>query len=259
MTLDARRKQKKAEKRNAKEKAKRRDLARRKLDDVGAKLRRVAAAPILHCYTTQTLWDTGIAQVLVSRELVGGQVAFAAFLVDRYCLGVKDAFCGFMARAEYFEKLHERVAATGDVVTLKPAAARKLVEGAVEYAKNLGLSPHGDYDRARNIFGDIDPAASDREFEFGKDGKPFFVAGPHDSPGRCQSIIGILSQRCGPGNFDYLMHVPAGSLEDHELLDLAQAFDNDEEEDMGDVIEGSVASASPPQSEPPPARIGHQS
>ena len=74
----------------------------------------------------------------LSRGLVGGQVAFAAFLVDRYCLGVKDAFCGFMAYAEYFEKLHERVAATGDMVTLKPAAARKLVEGAVEYAKNLG-------------------------------------------------------------------------------------------------------------------------
>ena len=55
MALDARRRQQKAEKRRAKEKAKRRELARRKSDDVGQRLARVAAAPILHCCTTQSL------------------------------------------------------------------------------------------------------------------------------------------------------------------------------------------------------------
>jgi len=100
MALDARRRQQKAEKRRAKEKAKRKELARRKSDDVGQRLARVATAPILHCFTTQSLWDDGIAQVLVSRELDNGLVAFAAFLVDRYCLGVKDTFCGFRAASE---------------------------------------------------------------------------------------------------------------------------------------------------------------
>jgi hypothetical protein len=212
MALDARRRQQKAEKRRAKERAKRKELARRKTDDVGQRLARVAAAPILHCCTTQNLWDDGIAQVLVSRELDNGPVAFAAFLVDRYCLGVKDAFCGFMARGEYFERIYERVAATSDLVSLKPAAARKLVEDAVQYAAGLGLSAHSGYARARQIFGNIDAADSDRQFEFGQDGKPLFISGPHDSPGRCQSIIGILTERLGAGNFDYVVNVSEASL-----------------------------------------------
>jgi hypothetical protein len=212
MALDARRKQKKAEKRRSKEKAKRKELARRRSDDMGQRLARVAAAPILHCCVTQSLWDEGIGQVLVSRELDSGMVAFSVFLIDRYCLGVKNVYCGFMARGEYFERLYEQIAASDDLVRLMPAAARKLVEEAAAYAAGLGLSAHGDYARARHIFGAADPAASDRDFEFGKDGKPLFISGPHDSPGRCQSIIGILSERVGLGNFDYVVQVSDLSL-----------------------------------------------
>lgn len=242
MALDARRRQKKAEKRRAKEKAKRKELASRRPEDIGQRLARVAAAPILHCFTTQSLWDDGIAQVLVSRELDSGIVAFSVFLIDRYCLGVKDAFCGFMPRSEYFDKIYERVAATGDVVRLQPAAARKLVEGAAEYAAGLGLSAHPAYARARQIFGGIDPAGSDREFEFGKDGKPLFISGPHDSPGRCHSIVGILSERLGPENFDYIVHLSGALPGGLNLIGLAGDEELGEGTDDEDArtIEGSA-------------------
>jgi hypothetical protein len=253
MALDARRRQKKAEKRNAKQKAKRKELAKRKAEGLGARLARAAAAPILHCCTTQSLWDRGMAQVLISRQLTTGQVAFATFLVDRYCLGVKDVFSGFMNRGEYFERLYDRIAARSEIVVLKPATARKLVEGAVEYARSLGLSPHSDYYNAHQIFGNIDPAECDREFEFGCDGKPLFIAGPYDSPGRCASILGILSQKCGTDGFDSLIHVPAGVLDKSGVLHLTRAFDDDEAEDYDsdddgddevedDVVEGSAFS-----------------
>lgn len=226
MALDARRRQKKAEKRNAKEKAKRRELARRRPDDLGQRLVRATAAPILHCCTTESLWSSGIAQVLVSRQLTSGQVAFAIFLIDRYCLGVKNAHCDFAARGWYFENVYERVAGSSPLVPLTPADARKLVEEAVQYARDLGFAPHPDYATAKFIFGDI--VASDRQFEFGKEGKPLFISGPHDSPGRCHSIIGILAERCGSGGFDCLVHVSSESLNDMELLNPADAFDNDE-------------------------------
>jgi hypothetical protein len=238
MALDARRRQKKAEKRNAKEKAKRRELARRRPDDLAHRLERATAAPILHCCTTESLWSGGIAQVLVSRQLTSGQVAFAVFLVDRYCLGVKNAHCDFAARGWYFDKVYGNLARSSPIVPLTPADARKLVEGAAQYARDLGFAPHPDFATAKFIFGDM--AASDRQFEFGKEGKPFFIAGPHDSPGRCHSIVGILNERCGSGGFDYLVHVPSGSLNDIELLNLADAFDNDENDNRSDVIEGSV-------------------
>ncbi len=249
MALDARRRQKKAEKRKAKERVKHKELARRKTEDIGQRLANVASAPILHCFTTQDLWDDGIAQVLVSRELVNGQVAFASFLVDRFSLGVKDAFCGFMAKGEYLERFYGKVSRRFEVVTLTPAAARQLVEGAVDYAKGLGLLPHPDYARARHIFGDIDPAASDREFEFGKDGKPLFVSGPNDSPARCASIVGILTEHCGKGGFDYVVAVSGAMLArlDGEA-DLDDTFEDEIDQDVDEeTIEGSVAHQSVPQ------------
>jgi hypothetical protein len=244
MALDARKRQKKAEKRNAKQKARQKEQARRKTEDMGQRLERLASAPILHCCTTQDLWDKGMAQVLLSRELANSQVAFSLFLVDRYCLGVKDALCGFTERSNYFDNLYERFATDGNAVALQPAEARKLVESAVEYARGIGLSPHAKYAQASAIFGDIDAAASNRTFEFGSEGKPLFIAGPNDSPGRCASIVGLLQEHCGAGNFDYIVHVPAGSLSGLNLLNLAEAFDEEDDADSESVIEGSVITES---------------
>ena len=71
---------------------------------------------------------------------------------------------GSVAKAARAESMAREIVGIGrNPASLKPA----LVEGAVEYAKSLGLSPHADYARARHIFGDIDPAASDREFVAG--------------------------------------------------------------------------------------------
>ena len=60
-----------------------------------------------------------------------------------------------------------------DPVTLEPAAARKLIEGAVAFARAHGLPPHRDYPKAMLIFGDVDPNACGDEFAYGKNGKPF--------------------------------------------------------------------------------------
>ncbi|KKK83308.1 hypothetical protein LCGC14_2794680, partial [marine sediment metagenome] len=90
MGLDPRKRQKKLQRRKAREKAKRKVLARRGPDTLAARIQRTAAAPILHCCATDMLWDQGMSNVLVSRELDNGSVAYAMFLVDTYCLGVKD-------------------------------------------------------------------------------------------------------------------------------------------------------------------------
>jgi len=205
MAIDPQKRQKKLEKRKAKQQAERRQLARRNEGGLPAKLKQAAAAPILHCCTTDTLWDQGIGQVLVSRQLPGGQVAFGAFLVDRYCMGVKNAFAAVAQQSRYQEKVYGRLSSSGMPVTLEPARARKLVEGAVQYALDLGISPHPDYREAKLIFGEIETNASAEDFEFGKDGKPFFIAGPDDGPARCQQILRTLEDHCGSDGFHFIV------------------------------------------------------
>src|SRR5206468_5281192 len=130
--------------------------------------------PVLHSSITQDLWTEGLGWVCVSRELPNGAVAPALFLVDRYCLGVKNAIAHIASRFDYESTIQKQMKEQG-AQHVSPATARKLVEAAVEYARQLGFHPHADYAKARHIFGDINPAESSEEFEFGKDGKPFFV------------------------------------------------------------------------------------
>jgi hypothetical protein len=205
MALDARKRQKKLERKRAKQRAKKKTLVRHDPGDISVQLERAGSAPVLHAMVASSLWEQGMGNVLLSRELPLRQVAFGAFLVDMYCLGVKDAFYGVMAHSEYQERLLDGMFRRFDTTNLEPEAARKLVEGAVAYARDLGFTPHADYQRAKLIFGDIDAGESDAEFDFGKDGKPHFIAGPNDGPQRCRQIIGTLEERCGEDGYRFIM------------------------------------------------------
>jgi hypothetical protein len=69
----------------------------------------------------------------------------------------------------------------------------KLVEGAVEYARDLGFPPHADYSKAKLMFGDIEPSSCRPAFECGKDGKLVRRPPLHD-PERCERIVHALSE-----------------------------------------------------------------
>jgi hypothetical protein len=205
MSVDPRKRQKKLERRKAKQKAERRELAQRGPQDLAARLGRTAVAPILHCRLTDGTWETGMGQVLVSRQLSNGNVAFAVFLIDVYCLGVKNVMADIVSRTKYDLDLYAKLADRYTLLPISPESARKLVEGAVEYARDLGFAPHTDYHAAKMIFGDISVEASAEEYRFGKDGKPFFISGPHDSPSRCDEILRRLRSRCGEDGHHFLV------------------------------------------------------
>lgn len=205
MALDARKRQKKAERRAAKQKDKQRALKRRAEASIARTHAAIGSAPLLRCFMTKDEGAQGMPQVLVSRLLPDGTVACAVFLLDLFCLGVKDAFLRVIGRSEFEDELVDGFESRFGVIKLEAACARKLVEGAVEYARSLGLEPHSDYGKAKAIFGDVDPAACTREFQYGKDGKPYFISGPHDTPARCDRILRALTQHCGPDGFHTLL------------------------------------------------------
>ena len=188
--------------------------------------------PVLHCRINNSFEDEGMGWLLFSRELPGGRVAVASFLVDRYCLGVKDVFGEVLSRPEYDSKYIRRMAAEMPAHSIPPADARKLLEEAVAYAHSLGLAPHADYPKVLPLFGSIDPAESKATFEFGKDGKPLFIAGPSDTPERSRAIVGILTENCGTGNFHYLVPLGGSHGRDIRFLDAEEDdFDDDDFED----------------------------
>jgi hypothetical protein len=161
--------------------------------------------PLYECFASAEMFDVGIGNVLISRQREEeGLIAASVFLVDLFCLGVKNALFHVMPPLGY-EATLLGLQMTGDLMEIPPECARKLVEGAVAYAEDLGFSPHPDYRIAHQIFGDIDKRECETSFEFGKDGKPLYVSGPNETPGDIQKILNQLERRCGPDDFHYLI------------------------------------------------------
>ena len=204
MAANQKRRQRQLEKKRAKRRERHRLLVKQKNRGLAEQLSEAAArAPILDCFISEDVWEGGIGYAIISRELPHNQVAVANFLVDQYCLGVKNAFAAIMTKAEYENRLIGELEERFTLIRVTPPTARNFVEQAVEYARRLGLNPHQDYHRSKAIFGDIDPQQADEQFEFGQDGKPHFMAGPYDTPDRCYRILSILEHSCGRGGFHY--------------------------------------------------------
>ncbi|MEV6811373.1 hypothetical protein [Micromonospora sp. NPDC051296] len=119
------------------------------------------------------------------------------FLVDTYCLGVKNAVPPTTIEpeelryfvADFFEAYDDGpVEAPIDL-------ARHLVLGAVDYAESLGFEPHRDFYSAAPYLGAGEPPS---RVTFGLNGTPYFQQGPHDNSDR---IIRTLDRSVRPGNY----------------------------------------------------------
>ncbi len=200
MTLDEKRRQKKLAKKAAERKAR---LAQRSSithRDSGAL---AARSPIGDCLVSTSLFEEGIGHVVLTRALPGGDLAVAGFLVDTYCLGVKNALYRGFSSTE-FELYRRQIEQLTPLESIHPSCLRKLVEGAVRYARDLGFLPHSDYARAARLFGDIDAAACPVRYSYGKDGKPFYINGPNETPAQSRRILETLARKLGPDGFHHL-------------------------------------------------------
>jgi hypothetical protein len=154
---------------------------------------------------TTGLFERGFGQVIIARFKGSGEAEVGVFLVDTFCLGVKDAYFTRLWPDEYEKRLLARLEDQGGREAIEPACARKLVEEAVVYARRLGLEPHPDYKLGARVFGGIEARSCPRTFVFGKDGKPLYVQSPNDSEAFAQHVMGTLTRRLGQGGFHYIL------------------------------------------------------
>jgi hypothetical protein len=216
MAKNEARRQKQLAKKKAKRAEKRSHLVRINSDDPNIRLAAAEQWPIVAALVPEDLWHHGIGQLILARRCPDGRLACAVFLVDSFCLGVKNAFWKIMTESEYNEMVR-RVQTTGGALdTVTPERLAKLVYAAVDYAQALGFPPHPDYRHARMLLAGIDASRCPDIFEFGHDGKPLYIQGPHDSAEKIRSIM----HRMRMANGDYVVGV-SGS-EARQLMDSSE-------------------------------------
>lgn len=161
-------------------------------------------SPIYECLITDTLFEQGMGNLYFTRQMPDGRVSAGIFLVDVFCLGVKDAFVTVVERFQYENQMKKQPGQEPFMPT-SPACFRKLVEGAVAYARDLGFEPHRGYAEARQIFGNQETASCTQEFKYGHEDKPLYISGPYETPARAKAIVEQLRRLKGEDGFHYVV------------------------------------------------------
>lgn len=167
--------------------------------------------------------EHGLAHLLVARIREDGSADFGVFLVDVFCLGVKDAFFEADVLASAVDDYLADNLPEDKRERIHPTCAKKLIDGAIAYAESLGFAPHRDYRKARRALSGLDAALCPTEFAFGRDGRPYYVQGANDSAERVERVLAMLETRCGLDGFDY------------------ELAEEDDEEDNAEDARGALA------------------
>jgi hypothetical protein len=149
---------------------------------------RAATMPIQHCLLSESIFECGMGTLIVARGLSASHVTLSMFLLDTYCLGIKDVLLRSMAGAE-FDMFLAKAGMASPLGPVDPSYARKLLRELAAWAQSLGFSPHRDFAAAEQIFGDVSADAGGATFQFGREGRPIYISGPSDTPSRMHHIV----------------------------------------------------------------------
>src|SRR5260221_9409185 len=127
---------------------------------LATRIRRMAGAPIHSCLISETLAELGKGYLVLARKAADGRMAVTVFLLDVYCVGVKDIILR-VAEASEIERFMEALREAQPMVAIEPTRARKLLRNLVAWSRSIGLAPHSDYAAAEPLFGDVSPNATD--------------------------------------------------------------------------------------------------
>jgi hypothetical protein len=196
------------------------DAIRRQAQASGLSTKHHTMPPLVDCWvdgdtasalatqSTQSLYQLtdkarGLSVVTVVRQPNYDHLSLCTYLVDYWCLGVKNAMGLRKISTERYISVLEQAYGAFDEgyqqITLEQAQA--IVLSTVEYAEHLGFHPHRDFKASQPFLGDWDGS---QRLECRRNGKPCYFCGPHDNQ---QRILETLEKNVGKGNFDFLAEV----------------------------------------------------
>ncbi|TAE72148.1 MAG: hypothetical protein EAZ85_10035 [Bacteroidetes bacterium] len=174
--------------------------------------------------------DSGLVSIMVSRKMPSGKYCVAFYLLDTFCLGLKQTMYQFAITKDELEDFAEKIFASHEVgyVRISNEDAHNLIYGAIDYADELGFKPDKDFE-ITEFFLDQDLITDGiDDIEFGKGGMPFYCAGPYDNS---SVIVDKLTRKLGKDNFNFLIPIDFSDSNFDFDFDDDDGYDDDYDED----------------------------
>lgn len=202
MASQERRRQKKREKQKKKREAVKVAQRRRPPPPTGKQLIAEASeAEFGPCWVSSAIWDVSelaLVTVVVTRKLPGDVLLPQIVLVDRTCLGIKDAaVMPVSSKEELWARLGD-FSEQDPLEPCEPLFAQSVVFNALDYSERLGFSPHRDFEP--KLFGPRPESLMDTPLADAP--KPMYAPGPDDDFLR---IVNRLQASVGEHGYDILM------------------------------------------------------
>lgn len=159
--------------------------------------------PIYECLVNAEWKETGIANIIIARSHVNGNITVCFYLVDIFCLGVKNTHYRFnISKEEYQDMVNQ--SSDMEPISISYAFMHNIIYAAVEFADEYGFKPHKDFTSITRFMLEEDTDDIELiEIECGKDGKPLYISSEDDSEQKINTILKQLEKTAGIGNFEY--------------------------------------------------------
>ena len=171
------------------------------------------------CYVSDDIEEMGEGHVIVSRKHTGGRVSIAFYLVDIWCVGVKDSFYRLRLEDDEFKEMIDTYR-----LGLRECCydeAHNWIFGAIAFAEEAGIEPDKSFKVTRYMLEEDDDNIPLIEYEYGKNGKHTLVTHTRLEASR---YLPLLEKNLGKDNFDYILNADDEDWDDD--LD-----DDDDDED----------------------------
>ncbi len=196
--------------------------------------------PIFKCYINEGWDEGGMAQVIIARRHVNGNITYCSYLVDLQCLGIKDTLFDFNIPKEHFNVVLDKMSEVYELVETDYALVHNIIHAGWEFAEEMGFKPHKDFlSITQCMLEEDNDTIPIIEINCGHtDGKPLYVQGPFEDEAMVNRIINTLEKNVGAGNYHYILEGDDSPFDDwDEEEEDDEDYDDDAYEDDEDYDE----------------------
>ena len=175
----------------------------------------------------------GESPIIITRKHKGDKYTTAFYLIDSYCVGIKDTFYRVRLDEEEYKELIRLISRGCNLEKVDYIEAHNWIFGAMEFAAEAGIDPHKDFSVTKWLLeDDEDENIPIIEYDFGKDGKHHLVT---QTRAEANKYLPALRANLGE-NFTFVCGMDAMFDDDEDFED----EDDEEYDDPFDFFSGGT-------------------